>query len=57
MNSPCLISVVHLAYFVDFEEFLGVCRSFLPTKLDEIGPMDSRNQARSVYLLNFIQEK
>ena len=60
-----LISVVHLAYFVVFGGFLGVCRSFLrqtpeniwkPPKNDEIGQMDNRNQARWVHLLNFIQK-
>ena len=27
--SPCLVSVVHLAYFIVFWGFWGVCRSFL----------------------------
>ena len=31
--SPCLVSVVHLAYFVVSGGFSGVCHSFLQTKL------------------------
>ena len=30
--SPCLVSVVHLAYFIVFVGFWGVCRSFLWTE-------------------------
>ena len=32
MNSPYLVSVVHLAYFVVFGGFSGVCRSWVSRK-------------------------
>ena len=37
MNSPCQVSVVHLAYFVVFGGFSGVCRSFLLKSIERQG--------------------